>query len=123
MLRRPPISTLTDTLFPYTTRFRSLVGDGPRRRGDRRARQGFRGRESGHPCARDRAAQQRRARKIADRLRGRFAARYGADGQQDRQSVVSGKSVSVRVDLGGRSIIKIKNNDIQTIQQAQYTTK
>src|SRR3546814_5406442 len=23
MIRRPPISTLTDTLFPYTTRFRS----------------------------------------------------------------------------------------------------
>src|SRR3546814_10514587 len=27
MLRRPPISTRTDTLFPYTTLFRSLVGD------------------------------------------------------------------------------------------------
>src|SRR3546814_4301008 len=26
MLRRPPRSTLTDTLFPYTTLFRSLVG-------------------------------------------------------------------------------------------------
>src|SRR3546814_9575671 len=24
MIRRPPISTRTDTLFPYTTRFRSL---------------------------------------------------------------------------------------------------
>src|SRR3546814_15563988 len=28
----------------------------------------------------------------------------------DRKSVVSGKSVSVRVDLGGRRIIKKKNN-------------
>src|SRR3546814_16209613 len=27
MIRRPPRSTLTDTLFPYTTLFRSLVGD------------------------------------------------------------------------------------------------
>src|SRR3546814_1950061 len=27
MLRRPPISTLTDTLFPYTTLFRSLHSD------------------------------------------------------------------------------------------------
>src|SRR3546814_19629703 len=27
MIRRPPISTLTDTLFPYTTLFRSLFGD------------------------------------------------------------------------------------------------
>src|SRR3546814_18985516 len=33
MLRRPPRSTRTDTLFPYTTRFRSLD-----RRGARRAR-------------------------------------------------------------------------------------
>src|SRR3546814_2292270 len=26
MIRRPPISTRTDTLFPYTTLFRSLLG-------------------------------------------------------------------------------------------------
>src|SRR3546814_17644363 len=31
--------------------------------------------------------------------------------QRDRKSVVSGKSVSVRVDLGGRRIIKKKNNE------------
>src|SRR3546814_9438314 len=31
-------------------------------------------------------------------------------GRTDRKSVVSGKSVSVRVDLGGRRIIKKKNN-------------
>src|SRR3546814_17456492 len=29
---------------------------------------------------------------------------------EDRQSVVSGKSVSVRVDLGGRRLLKKKNN-------------
>src|SRR3546814_18276663 len=29
MVRRPPISTRTDTLFPYTTLFRSLFGGGP----------------------------------------------------------------------------------------------
>src|SRR3546814_11320088 len=28
MIRRPPRSTRTDTLFPYTTLFRSLVGGG-----------------------------------------------------------------------------------------------
>src|SRR3546814_7862414 len=27
MIRRPPSSTRTDTLFPCTTRFRSLIGD------------------------------------------------------------------------------------------------
>src|SRR3546814_21022955 len=34
MIRRPPRSTRTDTLFPYTTLFRSTAaGEGPRRRG------------------------------------------------------------------------------------------
>src|SRR3546814_10516100 len=30
MIRRPPISTRTDTLFPYTTLFRSVVADSSR---------------------------------------------------------------------------------------------
>src|SRR3546814_12948830 len=34
--------------------------------------------------------------------------------QQDRKSVVSGKSVSVRVDLGGRLIIKKKHSNFLT---------
>src|SRR3546814_5322322 len=39
MIRRPPRSTRTDTLFPYTTRFRSLVGgDADRRASQRRIR-------------------------------------------------------------------------------------
>src|SRR3546814_8700350 len=29
MIRRPPVSTRTDTLFPYTTLFRSAVGPAP----------------------------------------------------------------------------------------------
>src|SRR3546814_15811747 len=38
----------------------------------------------------------------------------------DRKSVVSGKSVSVRVDLGGRRIIKNKNiNDILSTKNNQ----
>src|SRR3546814_4152553 len=41
MIRRPPRSTRTDTLFPYTTLFRSPARDAVRlsRRGDRRLRQ------------------------------------------------------------------------------------
>src|SRR3546814_15352413 len=39
--------------------------------------------------------------------------------QPDRKSVVSGKSVSVRVDLGGRRIIK--KNNISTISLHIYT--
>src|SRR3546814_10346114 len=40
MIRRPPRSTRTDTLFPYTTLFRSPVGhrQGHRHRADRHAR-------------------------------------------------------------------------------------
>src|SRR3546814_17901149 len=34
MIRRPPRSTLTDTLFPYTTLFRSLAVQAPPDRGD-----------------------------------------------------------------------------------------
>src|SRR3546814_1699895 len=50
MLRRPPISTLTYTLFPYTTLFRSGGGGGLRRQ-----RPGGEGRRRVRP-PRDRAA-------------------------------------------------------------------
>src|SRR3546814_14700868 len=35
---------------------------------------------------------------------------HGAVGNRDRQSVVSGKGVSVRCDIGGRGNIQTKNN-------------
>src|SRR3546814_19678970 len=40
--------------------------------------------------------------------------------RQDRKSVVEGKSVSVRVDLGGRRIIKKKN---KTHRKSEITTQ
>src|SRR3546814_17981671 len=46
----------------------------------------------------------RRARQLEPRPAGRLRGRVRA--VPDRKSVVSGKSVSVRVDLGGRRIIK-----------------
>src|SRR3546814_2049429 len=42
MIRRPPRSTRTDTLFPYTTLFRSEKNPAPERRRDRDARKGNR---------------------------------------------------------------------------------
>src|SRR3546814_18406082 len=48
----------------------------------------------------------------ADRSRAGCTAR-----RQDRKSVVSGKSESVRVDLGGRRIIKKKNRTKQQRKQ------
>src|SRR3546814_4441633 len=45
MIRRPPRSTRTDTLFPYTTLFRSALG-----RGDGKARSGTWHRARGTRC-------------------------------------------------------------------------
>src|SRR3546814_13377885 len=47
--------------------------------------------------------------------------RYGGVSTRrgDRKSVVEGKSVSVRVDLGGRRIIKKKKNNTQSIWKNQ----
>src|SRR3546814_13963702 len=110
MIRRPPRSTRTDTLFPYTTLFRS-------------------GNEALEPLVTDRARRaigfgQRRgySQLVAHEQRQRFehhpdVAPARADFPRDpveprlqkivdRKSVVEGKSVSVRVDLGGRRILK-----------------
>src|SRR3546814_16878502 len=47
----------------------------------------------------------------AEQLRERLAATVAVDfDTADRKSVVEGKSVSVRVDIGGRRIIKKKKN-------------
>src|SRR3546814_19524114 len=64
MIRRPPRSTRTDTLFPYTTLFRSPAG-----RGDRRHPEGLR-----HP----RGARRREAgRPLGDHGAGHFLAASG----------------------------------------------
>src|SRR3546814_6973766 len=48
MRRRPPRSTRTDTLFPYTTLFRSDGGDGGARRRDEAGREAAAGRAEQH---------------------------------------------------------------------------
>src|SRR3546814_11754825 len=140
MIRRPPRSTLTDTLFPYTTLFRSrpdaasrpAARQGPgageadggigaaathRGRGHGRNREpavagGIRRRRAARPglLARRplrRRHEQKRGRdrrrrlyqgESADHSRG---ARGTARPRKDRKSVVSGKSVSGREDIGG----------------------
>src|SRR3546814_19980363 len=101
MIRRPPRSTGTDTLFPYTTLFRAAspaaFPDIPTA--------GIRGlpaRIRRHACAAAPAAR-RDTRPDGSWRSGTVAA--------DRKSVVEGKSVSVRVDLGGRRIIKKKKKE------------
>src|SRR3546814_13877855 len=63
------------------------------------------------------------AAKEAGELRARAEAEAEALGakakDEDRKSVVEGKSVSVRVDLGGRSIMKKKKHQNTTINNTE----
>src|SRR3546814_15292680 len=115
MLRRPPRSTRTDTLFPYTTLFRS---------GDARWRAAARPGEVHAAPARARRRACRVLGALAGLRRGHArppgcaaAGGFLAPRRQrerrparDRKSVGEGTSVSVRVDLGGRRITKKKKN-------------
>src|SRR3546814_20192738 len=122
MIRRPPRSTRTDTLFPYTTLFRSrrrhdgcrchgagaaAVGqpwpegaDRARRRGRAAERELFDARSAGHavPAAVGRA----------------LLTKVSARARRDRKRVVTRKSVAVRVNLGGLRLIKKKNTNKQS---------
>src|SRR3546814_13283293 len=104
MIRRPPRSTRTDTLFPYTTLFRSRqhrhqpnCNHCPKPR-----RQPRGGRENSHRL-RDAIKSIMESRKLPS-----IFATGSTDSTrpQDRKSVVEGKSVSVSVDLVVRRIIK-----------------
>src|SRR3546814_18188388 len=116
MIRRPPRSTRTYTLFPYTTLFRSrfrLVGDlqhfqatlaavrsgpvdllvacEPEQRAAHRCKDRYRAGCTGSGWIDQGQGQPLAVALIPERHRG-----------VDRTSVVKGKSVLVRVDLGGR---------------------
>src|SRR3546814_19852721 len=103
MIRRPPRSTRTDTILPYTTLFKcisrpSLIS--PTYNSSVSKNAAFRGLAGLY----DQSGENIRRHIMADQLsimRGRDRCTL-----QDRTSVVEGKSVSVRVDLGGRRIIK-----------------
>src|SRR3546814_14973984 len=127
MIRRPPRSTRTDTLFPYTTLFRSqFVTLDAFCRSQAEALGPFDRRcPLAQACSHARPTLSRLST-ISDKIvpqprdgdkevtLGRQAllpaVEYGdsfAVGQvPDRKSVVWGKRVSVRVDLGGRGILK-----------------
>src|SRR3546814_13640310 len=121
MIRRPPRSTRTDTLFPYTTLFRSAdrlstvfnisAREPDGRQPDAAARR--------PDCRKDCVADQRpreadRASHCGGRAgAGRTLERDPVGGAlrhkpRDRKSGVEGKGVSVRVALGGRREIKNK---------------
>src|SRR3546814_12578977 len=140
MIRRPPISTRTDTLFPYTTLFRSVRRRGPPVRYRRGPRVGApaaiytRPQNAGRcwrtfPLPRARASQGQYRTVGSQPTAGRwtnYACRDGSKRPEDRKSAVSGKSVSVSVDLGGRRIIKKKITPPQrtphTLSTLQHST-
>src|SRR3546814_13161241 len=120
MIRQPPRATRTDTLFPYTTLFRSQQTPIARRVVERRAlaRDALRSADL-HPEARVlHELEQETEGLLLDPGAGVDAPPViddqgpGQPAQEDRKSVVEGKSVSVRVDLGGRRYIKKKNKEM-----------
>src|SRR3546814_12241603 len=133
MIRRPPRSTRTDTLFPYTTLFRSLnlqccqvaffleprlavPSTLPRQQHvhQRTRLVGVVDRQLHQPAGvgmDGRLAQLRRIH-LAKALE---AGHVDRAGHADRKSVVEGKSGSVRVDLGGGRISKKKNKSNEKI--------
>src|SRR3546814_18723562 len=122
MIRRPPRSTRTDTLFPYTTLFRS--GQGTDLRSCRAAAAG-RADELGKCRHRLRAVQPEEGR--PDAATGAYAAlspavapdelaiagqwsRLSAETSAARTRAVKGKRGAVSVDLGGLERKKTTNN-------------
>src|SRR3546814_19694285 len=93
MIRRPPRSTRTDTLFPYTTLFRS-------------ARRLVRAADPKEDP--DGLADLRLQRVLAEQSPGGAVEDVVFGPLVYRSSVVSGKSVSVRVAIGVRRFIKQK---------------
>src|SRR3546814_17827380 len=120
MIRRPPRSTRTYTLFPYTTLFRSTTVDfvslDPAQQGLRHTTDLRRDRRHGGPqrwvltamlLHHPNGTLAHLGGQRVCLVHGSILSRVGASSnpgavQIDRKSVVSGKSVSVRVDLGGR---------------------
>src|SRR3546814_19676873 len=118
MIRRPPRSTRTDTLFPYTTLFRSS------RRGLATSQRGGRAECRGSDRRRRAGGARRRGRRGGRRPdRVAPAAGPAAPVQHgDRQSVGQGKSVSVRVELGGRRTIRKKTQKLTTKHNTDKST-
>src|SRR3546814_19614481 len=106
MLRRPPRSTRTATLFPYTTLFRSACASR---------------KPSGAPASTIRKAKAPGSARTSASERAVQGVPEKLDSPPPERSEERrvGKSVSVRVDLGGRRIIK-KKNTLQMYTRSVY---
>src|SRR3546814_13742623 len=129
MIRRPPRSTRTDTLFPYTTLFRSVrAGQGRRacRRGELEGRQG----RAAHRAERILSATPDTPAAPSPTGPDADATFYhgtpadlavgdllAAGRTRDRKSGGEGKRGAVTVDLGGRRNIKKQKNKSKNTTQ------
>src|SRR3546814_17939433 len=129
MIRRPPRSTRTDTLFPYTTLFRSddhrvgAVGDQDARRIARRHRSADRLAVGILELEAVLAHQLGDAVRDADlALAQHVGDRRGADLElrHDRPSVVSGTRVSVRLESGVRGSIPTPSDTYTTTRSIMH---
>src|SRR3546814_20366713 len=131
MIRRPPRSTRTDTLFPYTTLFRSDVTDRTATREELEA--AIEAEDDGHvhgpgcghdhhdhghehakPAKKPAAKAKAKAADEAtadDKSDGPVEAKPAAKKPADRTRVVAGKRGTVRVDPGGHRNITQKNKN------------
>src|SRR3546814_17270509 len=118
MIRRPPRSTRTDTLFPYTTLFRSQLSPYtcPELAGVALRPPLFLLTDGTGPETNKTILRRPRQQPETRCCQGLSSVRC-----RDRKSVVSGKSVSVRVDRGGRRIIQ-KNKATQITLKAGIIT-
>src|SRR3546814_17136716 len=114
-IRRPPRSTRTDTLFPYTTLFRSVLAQDPA--GVRAYR-----RDPAVIASLGRLIGTEPLRQVAP-ASARQHPPERASHSIDRRSVVWGKSVSVRVDHGGSRIIKKTEGKDKKREHASNQTK
>src|SRR3546814_19066213 len=125
MIRRPPRSTRTDTLFPYTTLFRSPARLGNERGRLSHASQLWLGCSAFDPVELHEGSGLGRLRRRGNVRLGwqpvppcRSQEHGRMPGRQDRSSVVEGTRVSVGVARGGGRILKknkedkVKNNII-----------
>src|SRR3546814_18718930 len=118
MCRRPPRSTRTDTLFPYTTLFRSgddtdfgVAVEQPGSFAHRQLALDRQADELAGAAVGKLAQDARRAGKI------RLLTAAFRQGERARKTVVAGKSVSVRVDHCGGRLSKIKTINPITSQR------
>src|SRR3546814_18617807 len=119
MIRRPPRSTRTDTLFPYTTLFRSTSKE--EQQSINEELQTVNAELNGKNEALGRAISDLQNLLESTQIATIFL-NNDLRTKRARQSVVKGKSVSVSVDLGGRRLIKKKNRTGQQCTTRQQPT-